>query len=142
MCMVIYIASEVPLRNWPFDVEKPGFHVTDVPLQDESVKGHFSKPFVYYAGSHTGCGCGFQEGREYPQEESDREELVAADASRQGIEAFAREALELQRMVEIYACWSGDEAEAPATRRRLDFPSFPDGFKEREFLVVGRSARG
>lgn len=140
MCMVVYTASEVPLRTRPFDAARPGFHVTDVPSQFESVKGRFSKPFVYYAGSHEGCGCGFQYGRQHPVVEDDREELVAADASRRAIEAFAREALERQPAIEIYACWSGDEAEPPATESKLEVPSFPDGFKEREFLVVGRPA--
>ncbi len=78
--MVVYIASEVVLRTWPFVVEEPGFHVTDVPAQDEAVKRHFSKPFVYYAGAFEGCGCGFQYGREYPDYEDEREQLAAADA--------------------------------------------------------------
>ncbi|HWE00791.1 MAG TPA: hypothetical protein VG326_00170 [Tepidisphaeraceae bacterium] len=140
--MVVYIGSDARLRTWPFDAAKPGFHVTEVSTQDEAVKSQFSKPHVYYAGAFEGCGCGFQYGREYPEVEDDREGLAAAEACRAGIEAYIEEALRLQPAVEIYACWSGDEAESPSAKRALDHPLFPNGFREREFLVVGHSADG
>ena len=143
MCMVVYVGSDVPLRTWPFDPARPAFHVTDVPAGDEAVKRHFSKPHVYYAGAYEGCGCGFQWGRTFEEEEEDDPvQLAAADACRAGIEAYVRDALAAQPSVEIYACWAGDEAEPPAARRALDGPSFPKGFFEREFLVVGPSAAG
>lgn len=137
MCMAVYIGSEVPLRTWQRDLVNPGFHVTEVSSNDEAVKRHFSKPHVYYAGAFEGCGCGFQE---RPEEEINRDRLAAADACRADIERYVREALTLQRSVEIYACSSGNEAAPPATTRAIDTPSFPDGFEEGEFLVVGRSA--
>ena len=71
MCMVVYSGSDARLRTWPFDAAKPGFHVTEVPAQDEAVKAHFSKPHVYYAGAFEGCGCGFQYGRQYPEGDDD-----------------------------------------------------------------------
>jgi hypothetical protein len=107
MCMVAYIASDVPLRTWPFDKEKPGFHVTEVAAHNQIVKRHFSKPFVHYAGSFEGCGCGFQYG-DYVGGNPER--LAAADRCRSDIEAYVREALERQPFVEIYACWSGGRA--------------------------------
>jgi len=140
--MVIYIGSDVPLGTWPFDSANPGFHVTELLSQDAAVKRHFSKPHVYYAGAYEGCGCGFQYGREDPEFQNDPNQLAAADASRARIQAYMREALTLQPAVEVYACWSGDEAESPSTRRALGGPLFPNGFKEREFLVVGHSAAG
>ncbi|MGN6725084.1 MAG: hypothetical protein ACTHLZ_04140 [Tepidisphaeraceae bacterium] len=136
--MAIYIASEVPLRTLPFDADKPAFHVIEVRPFDEIVKKHFSKPYVYYAGSYEGCGCGFQYGRQYPQLENDREEMEAADASRHAIEQYVRSALEAQSSVELYACWSGDEAKLPEASRVIDVPRFQDGFKERELVIVGR----
>src|SRR5688500_1518811 len=137
MCMVVYIGSDVPLRTWPFDPARPAFHVTDVPAGDEAVKRHFSKPHVFYAGAYEGCGCGCQYGRAFEGSHYVPEQLAAADACRAAVEAYVREALALQRSVEIYACWSGDEAEPPSARRVLNAASFPKGFSEREFLVVG-----
>ena len=38
MCMVVYIASDLPLRTWPFDPANPGFHVTEVEPEAVNVK--------------------------------------------------------------------------------------------------------
>ena len=142
MCMVVYMGSDVPLRTLPFDPARPGFLVTDVPAGDEAVKRHFSKPHVYYAGAYERCGCGFQYGRAFEGAQYVPEQLAAADACRAAVEAYVREVLALQPSVEIYACWSGDEAEPPSARRVIKDASFPKGFFEREFLVVGDSAAG
>src|SRR4051812_45959015 len=71
MCMVVYIASDYPLPTSSWDEARPRFHVTELSERDEPVRRQFSKPCAYYAGSHEGCGCGFQYG-EYPgyQEEA------------------------------------------------------------------------
>ena len=142
MCMVVYIGSDVPLRTLPFDPARPGFHVTDVPAGDEAVKRYFSKPHVYYAGAYEGCGCGFQYGRAFEEGQYIPEQLAAADACRAAIEAYVREALAVQPSVEIYACWSGDEAKPPSARRVLNAVAFSNGFREKEFLVVGDAAAG
>src|SRR5688572_16382968 len=114
MCMVVYIGSDVPLRTWAFDAARPAFHVTEVPSGDEAVKRYFSKSHVYYAGAYEGCGCGFQYGRAFEEAQYIPEQLAAADACRAAVEAYVREALGAQAWVEIYACWSGDEAEPPS----------------------------
>jgi hypothetical protein len=88
-----------------------------------------------------GCGCGFQYGLD-AEFEDDREQLAAADACRADIGAYVQDALKLQPSIELYACWSGDEVEPPSTKRTLDRPSFPNGFVEREFLIVRNSAGG
>lgn len=142
MCMVVYIGSDVPLQTWPFDPAEPAFHVTDVPAGYEAVKRHFSKPHVYYAGAYEGCGCGFQYGRAFERAQYVPEQVAAADACRAAVGAYVREALGAQASVEIYACWSGDEAEPPSARRVLKAASFPEGCFEREFLVVGDSSAG
>jgi len=75
-CRTIYIAAEAPLRLIEWDAEMPGFYLADLETEnDELVRVQFEKPHVYFAGSHTHCGCGFNYGR-IRKFERDPEELA------------------------------------------------------------------
>ena len=63
MCMMIYIASDRPLPLIDWQDEFPAFHVRELREEEMAVRTHFKKPYVYYAGSHEGCGCGFAYGQ-------------------------------------------------------------------------------
>src|SRR5690348_3704867 len=75
MCMAVYVASNSPLPLIQWDKDIPGFHAAELTTDenDEKVRTQFSKPYVYYVGAHTGCGCGFAYGQ-YPEYEDDGEE--------------------------------------------------------------------
>ena len=133
MCMVVYIASDYPLPTSAWDQTRPRFYVEEVSDREASVRRHFSKPCVYYAGSHEGCGCGFQYG------EYEDEHPPANEDSRRRLAEFLSVALQQQPEVEVFACWSGDEAASVEHRDRVrpaDLLRDHTFFREREFLVV------
>ena len=136
MCMVAYIASRSPLPLIPFQESAPAFNVTEMTEQERAVLVHLALPHVRQAGSHTSCGCGFNEGREHPEVYDDPAAARAgALASSARLAQYVRE----HRVEQIYACWSGDEAEAQEFERRIT-PAVlvaEDFFlRERELLVI------
>jgi hypothetical protein len=95
---------------------------------------------VYYVGSHESCGCGFQYG-EYAgfEEEAD---LPEKRESRRRLAGFLAVALQHQAEVEVFACWSGDEAAEPEHCGRVrpaDLVGHRTFFRERELLVVSEA---
>lgn len=149
MCMMVYVASDCPLPTTAWDPTQPLFHVTELTERDGPVQQRFSKPFVYYAGSHEGCGCGFQYG-EYEESEEDDEEseedaaaLAAAKDSRQKLADFLALALQQQQSIEIFACWDGDQGAIVEHRghaRPVDLVRERTFFRERELLVISELA--
>ena len=136
MCMVAYIASRLSLPLVPLRQDTPAFNVTELTEQEQSVLHHLLLPHVRQAGSHTGCGCGFNEGREYPQAYDDPV-VERADA----VESSSRLARYVRKhqVEQIYSCWSGDEGKPKEFERyiRPDDLAAPDFFfRERELLVV------
>lgn len=141
MCVMVYIASDYPLPIMAWDQDNPRFHTADLSKQDETVRGHFSKPYVYYVGSHERCGCGFQWGEN--EESEDEDDLPAKQESRRRLVEFLAGALQDQPAVEVYACWDGDQA-APANRdeqvRLAELLEHRTFFRERELLIVSESS--
>jgi hypothetical protein len=136
MGIMVYIACDGSLPTIAWDKDKPGFHVTSLPKQDEMIRRLFSKLFVYYAGSHEGCGCGFQFG-EYP--ESDPGELASAKHSRWELVKYLSREVRRHRAIELYACWDGDQSEPPVHfvhLRPADLVQTHTYFREREFITV------
>ena len=136
MCLVAYIASRSPLPLIPFQEGAPAFNVTEITEQRQAVMVHLALPHVRQAGSHTSCGCGFNEGRERP-EVSDHPAAERADA----LESSARLAQYVReyRVERIYSCWSGDEAEAHEFERHVtpaDLVAEDFFLRERELLVI------
>ena len=69
--MVAYVASRSPLPLIPFRENAPAFNVTELTEHERPVLNHLPLPHVRQAGSHTSCGCGFNEGREHPEVHDD-----------------------------------------------------------------------
>lgn len=140
MCMVAYIASRSPLPLIPWQEDAPAFNVRELTEHEQPVLRHLDLPHVRQAGSHTSCGCGFNDGREYPGTSDESEaELVGALESSRRLARYVRE----HRVEQIYSCWSGDEGEPQAFDRRvtpeaLVSPDFV--FRERELLTIDHDA--
>jgi len=144
MCVAIYIASDHPLPTVPWDDAQPAFHVQDATegyfSPGNPLRAHFAQPYLYAAGSHDGCGCGFPFSDAY----NDEGELVEDDwppgrESRRRLAEFLSAALRLQPAVEILVCCSGDERFPPRTRRRvrpIDFTRDRTIFDLGQLLVV------
>ena len=135
MCLVVYIAAPAPLPLIPWDQNAPAFNVTDLTATEEPVRRHFTQPHVQQAGSHTGCGCGFNEGRQYAgYDGADEQRATAIQSSSQ----LARYLVD-HRVSQVYSCWSGDESEPQASVRTITIDALlePDFyFRERELLVI------
>ena len=138
--MVAYIASRSPLALIPWQQDAPAFNVTELTEHEQPVLRHLALPFVRQAGSHTSCGCGFNEGREYPEVYDDpAAERADALESSSRLARYVRE----HRVEQIYSCWSGDEGEPQAFDRRVTPEALvaPDFFfRERELLTIDYDA--
>ncbi|HWC60847.1 MAG TPA: hypothetical protein VHC44_14220 [Verrucomicrobiae bacterium] len=136
MCLVAYIASRLPLPLIPWQQDARAFNVTELTEQEQPVLRHLMLPHVRQAGSHTGCGCGFNEGREYPEVYADPAAKRAnALESSSRLVRYVRE----HRVDQIYSCWSGEESEPKEFERhvRPDDLLAPDFFfRQRELLIV------
>lgn len=141
MCMVLYVVSDDPLPTLAWDESRPAFHVIDLDQRGEPVRRQFTKPYVYYVGSHEKCGCGFQYG-EYEDFEEEQD-LPQKRDSRQRLVEFLRGALQHRPDVELFACWDGDQAAEPVYRGRVCPADLLRGrtfFRERELLVVSEQS--
>ena len=138
--MVVYIASRSPLPLIPFQQGAPGFNVTELTENEQPVLRHLALPHVRQAGSHTSCGCGFNEGREHPEfHEDPAAERADALKSSARLARYIRE----HHVGKIYSCWSGDEGEPQAFERRVrpeDLVAEGFFFRERELLTVDYDA--
>jgi hypothetical protein len=136
MCMVVYIASRSTLPLIPFQENAPAFNVTDLTEHEQPVLSHLILPHVRQAGSHTSCGCGFNEGREYPEVYADpAAERTNALESSTRLAHYVRQ----HRVEQIYSCWSGDEGEPQAFARRItpaDLVAENFFFRERELFTI------
>jgi hypothetical protein len=143
MCLTVYLAADRPLPLIPWNEHARGFHVAELTGEkDEAVRGQFTKPYVYYAGSHTICGCGFNYGQ-YPDAEDDSAELALKARSLRDMRAYLVKAVEDGGTIELFSCWEGDQAAAAEYRREIvpdaiEVDSF--GFREKELMVVRRAA--
>ncbi len=136
MCMVVYIASRSPLPLIPFREDAPGFNVTELNEHERPVRQHFTLPHIVQAGSHTSCGCGFNEGREHPEvyDDTAAERTDALRSSAQ-LAQYIRE----HRVEQMFSCWSGDESEPPKFERRVtpaDLVAPDFFFREGELFIV------
>jgi hypothetical protein len=137
--MVAYIASMQPLPLIPWQTEAPGFNVTELSESEERVRDHFTLPYIRYAGSHTRCGCGFNEGREHPE--------VYNDVAKARIDALKSSScladyIRKHGIEQIYSCWSGDEVQPKEFERHIvpnDLLAENFFFRERELLIIDKA---
>jgi hypothetical protein len=87
MCDSVFIGSNKPLPLIAWNEQAPSFYVCELGEQEQWVREHLPHPFVYQAGSHQGCGCGFTYGS-----------TPVTDGSVERAEADARESLRQLRL--------------------------------------------
>jgi hypothetical protein len=102
MCMVLYAAADAPLRTIPDD-GPVALSVRPINATEELVRAHFSKPHVYFLGSHSACSCGFNYGYSPNTDAAGRESVTQ-------LGLYLAAAVTHAGPIEIYACWDGDEA--------------------------------
>ena len=114
VCLVLYLGTNVPLETSEFDEKVPGFYVGELPHWAAAVQRHFNYPLVYYVGSDTGCGCGFDYDPFWrtPIEESEPGE----EKPRKKLSALLGRIVEAGGQAEVFMCWNGDEGDEVAER--------------------------
>jgi hypothetical protein len=138
MCLMVYLAADEPLRPEPWDPASPAFYVGALADDEAPVGMQFSKPHLAYAGSHEGCGCGFQCGR-WPSESFEPDELRLCGESLAAFAEYLEAEIRRVGPIELFACWDGDQTEPPELRRKLGpsalrAPGF--FFAEKELSIV------
>lgn len=135
MCMMLYVASDKPLPLVTWDKGNPNFNVKELDEHSKAVRKQFSKPHIYYLGSHEGCGCGFS----YGQYDYDEEEDKAARESVRRLSEYLSQAIDIAGPLELYSCWDGDQEDEPEFQESM-MPQEIGGeafwFKERQFINI------
>jgi len=137
MCLMVYLAADRPLPLMPRDEGRPVFLVRELTERDEPVRRQFTRAHLYYTGAYEDCGCGFQYGEDPEVEEL--EQVIRAEESRRALVKYLRNALSAVPVVELFACWDGDQAAEPSYRSRVSPDDLLKGrtfFRERELLAV------
>ena len=118
MCFAVYIGTDHPLRTSEWNEESRQFYLTSLAPKDEPAKQHFSKSYIYYAGSHTRCSCGFFNNSMVFTDDADMmREYEKSQQSAKALVEVLEKALVHADTVEVFVTWEGRQAEAP--RRRL-----------------------
>jgi hypothetical protein len=141
MCMMVYLAADAPLRSVGWDESAPAFNTSAIAPDEERVRRQFSKPCVLYAGSHEGCGCGFQLGA-HP-EHTEPAEAGLRRGSLHALAAYLRGELTRVGTIEVFACWDGDQEASPEHHRSLsplDFETETFFFLQKELSTVSPDA--
>jgi hypothetical protein len=103
MCLAVYIASNKPLPLISWVEEKPAFYVGEISKNEAAVKKQFKYQYIYYAGSHEGCGCGFFKDGEVG------EDLAQVEVNYRDFSAYLKKAKESGASIQIFSCWEGDQ---------------------------------
>ena len=114
MCLAVYIASNKSLPTIPWVKEKPAFYVEEVVNHETGVKQQFQYQYVYYAGSHEGCGCGFIKDGEAG------EELAQIEENYKRLSAYIKDAKNSGAKLQIFSCWEGDQTREPEYIEEVD----------------------
>ena len=134
MCLMVYVATQRPIKERPLNTGEPGFGVALLDREyDRAVQSQFSLPEVIsVCGLH--CGCGFIT----PLEDGD-----ARPHPREVLVEFLRPIVEAGEPVEIYSSWDGDQDLPVEKTNEFDLAgliSSPEAFQERQLMTV-RSSR-
>jgi len=135
---MLYLASERECSTNSWDETNPRFFVAkENTYSIEPVKRQFSKPNVYYVGSHEGCGCGFRQ--TCYEMVDDQEEINQAARNQKHLFEFVSARLEDENFIELYACWAGSESEPFQSKREIIADELLKDdfyFKEDELIIV------
>jgi hypothetical protein len=138
MCLMVYLAAAKPLRLVPWIDDAPDFNVTELAADEGRVAIQFTDLCMAHAGSHEGCGCGFQYAK-WPADSYSREEIERGQRSRDAFADYLVSEIGRVGAIQVFACWDGDQEAEPEHRRRLrpsDLRSPDFFFLEKELSAV------
>ena len=112
MCLAVYLGSDHPVQEIAWDKERPAFYLQEA-AASEPARRQFAGEYVYYAGSHQGCGCGFSKDGEPP------EELARCQANYDALAKVLGSAMQQGARLQLFTCWEGDQADPPESVRSV-----------------------
>lgn len=145
MCFAVYIGTDRPLPTSQWDEQTRRFHLAPLAEKDEPARRHFSKPHIYYAGSHLQCGCGFFHNSLVFTDDADMmREYEDSQRSARSLVQVLETALADADAVEVFVTWEGRQAEPPTRRLALTPEAFlsplqrysPDADEEIQFAYT------
>jgi hypothetical protein len=151
MCLMVYIASDQPLPLIEWSENAPTFWVGELGEYDEPVRKQFTKAYVYYLGSHKGCGCGFsysawnEEDYQGVPSEVYKSWVNDEEARRKSIRSLSAylDAAISTGTLQLFACWDGDQT-AQSEDQEIVSPKYFGGesfrFREKVLFYVQREA--
>jgi hypothetical protein len=153
MCYAVYLASERKLRTSAWKMGESTFYVREIDTEVDGrvhveeieplLRRHVSKRYLYYAGAHTGCGCGFFYDFRWDPSGEDRAEQEKNRASAQALVAYLDRQLQVCRQIEMVVLWEGSQESPKAITRKQITPRqllSPDQFlaEENDFFTIDR----
>jgi hypothetical protein len=146
MCFVLYAGTDGPLPLKEWRKEAPCVYAERLGEQNSTVIGHFSKPFVQYVGSTSGCGCDFSfwmadQGEPDPTfENRDADQIAINRKNSEELADLLRASGETS--VELYGVWSGNEFIAPQHHKEIALNRIVESpFRFREHVLYKISIR-
>jgi hypothetical protein len=131
MCLSVHVATAAPLPVGVWNPNVRAFYLEVAP-ENAAVRDRFSLPFVYFVGTHLGCGCGFSR-----YENDDEREKTQANYT--ALAGVIRDALSSTSSVEVFTSWEGDDVIEPEFLESVSVSELlrPDfELRERQFLRV------
>jgi hypothetical protein len=113
MCYAIYIASDKPLKTIDWDENNRKLNVDKIDSKDEIIRKVFSKPHIYYIGSHLKCGCGFFYESSLTPDCDEREVARQVNQSQEELKEYIRKSLDKSKEIELYVSWEGEKEKGP-----------------------------
>jgi hypothetical protein len=138
MCYAIYIASDKPLKTIPWDENDRKLNVNKLDPKDNIIKRIFSKPHIYYIGSHLNCGCGFFYESSLARNCDEKEVAKQVKKSQEELKRYIIRSLGKSKEIELYVTWEGEKEQGPLRTINLKHKDVEKQFnlEERHFYLI------
>ena len=138
MCYEIYIAADSPLKTIPWDEENRKLNVSKIGPEDDFIKKIFSKPNIYYIGSHLNCGCGFFYESSLAPNCDEQKVAMQVRQSQEELKEYINQSLNKSNEIELYVNWESEKEKGPIRTIRLTNKDISTQFnlEERHFYII------
>ena len=113
MCYALYFRADIPCQTTKWEPHDRNYYFEDLQEKDQIVVHNFSKPYVYYAGSWRGCGCGFFAEPKWANSHDHIEEIESTKNCISDFVTCLNKFLQKSNEIELFLCWEGDQSKEP-----------------------------